>query len=196
MLITVGYSSQAHGQAQELRRATDQTQTWGRGARGRRARATPAAGAGQSSTPFFFWKGLLFIARASRIYLQRPGARPRGHGELLKLLEPSRSCQCPVQTQVFRWDFRWFQLILRTLAWRLIQGKEKVAPKQAQELFCLGELVVSPSPLSVPETAKNPFFLNSHSAVLVTSGSSPWQFWSLFSSQTRNFWGPATGLTE
>ena len=106
MLITVGYSSQAHGQAQELRRATDQTQTWGRGARGRRARATPAAGAGQSSTPFFFWKGLLFIARASRIYLQRPGARPRGHGELLKLLEPSRSCQCPVQTQVFRWDFR------------------------------------------------------------------------------------------
>ena len=34
-------------------------------------------------------KGLLFIARASRIYRPRPRARPRGHGELLKLLRPS-----------------------------------------------------------------------------------------------------------
>ena len=34
------------------------------------------------------WKGLLFIARhgASRLYRQRCRARPRGHGELLKLL--------------------------------------------------------------------------------------------------------------
>ena len=29
--------------------------------------------------------GLLFIARASRLYRPRPGERPRGHGELLNL---------------------------------------------------------------------------------------------------------------
>ena len=38
------------------------------------------------SQPSLHWKGLLFIARASRIYWPRPRARPRGHGELLKLL--------------------------------------------------------------------------------------------------------------
>ena len=35
--------------------------------------------------PSLHWKGLLFIARASRLYRPRPRARPRGHGELLKL---------------------------------------------------------------------------------------------------------------
>ena len=36
--------------------------------------------------PSLHWKGLLFIACASRIYWPRPRARPRGHGELLNLL--------------------------------------------------------------------------------------------------------------
>ena len=36
--------------------------------------------------PSLHGKGLLFIARASRLYRPRPRARPRGHGELLKLL--------------------------------------------------------------------------------------------------------------
>ena len=36
--------------------------------------------------PLLHWKGLLFIARASKLYRSRPRARPRGHGELLKLL--------------------------------------------------------------------------------------------------------------
>ena len=42
----------------------------------------------------------------------------------------------------------------------MIQGKEQVALKQAQELFCLRELVVSSNPRSEPETAKLevPFF--------------------------------------
>ena len=41
------------------------------------------------SRPSLHWKGLLFIARASRIYRPRPRALPRGHGELLKLLRVS-----------------------------------------------------------------------------------------------------------
>ena len=36
--------------------------------------------------PSLHWKGLLFIARASRLYRPRPRALPRGHWELLKLL--------------------------------------------------------------------------------------------------------------
>ena len=36
--------------------------------------------------PSLHWKGLLFIARASRLYRPLPRARRRGHGELLKLL--------------------------------------------------------------------------------------------------------------
>ena len=36
--------------------------------------------------PLLHWKGLLFIARASRLYRPRPRARPRRNGELLKLL--------------------------------------------------------------------------------------------------------------
>ena len=34
--------------------------------------------------PSLHWKGLFFIARASRLYRPRPRARPRGHGELPK----------------------------------------------------------------------------------------------------------------
>ena len=37
------------------------------------------------------WKGLLSIARASRLYRLRPRARLRGHGELLKLLRISNT---------------------------------------------------------------------------------------------------------
>ena len=46
----------------------------------------------------------------------------------------------------------------------MIQGKEQVALKQAQELFCLKKLVVSSNPRFEPETAnlKKPFFLKSH----------------------------------
>ena len=69
---------------------------------------------------------------------------------------------CFVQTQVCC-DFRRFQLTVRIRAWGLIQGKEQVELKQAQELFCLRELVVSTNPRSEPETAKIPFFLKSHS---------------------------------
>ena len=71
---------------------------------------------------------------------------------------------CLVQTQV-SCDFRRFQLTvrMRIRAWGLIQGKEQVELKQAQELFCLRELVVSSNPRSEPETAKMPFFLKFHS---------------------------------
>ena len=71
---------------------------------------------------------------------------------------------CLVQTQV-SWDFCLFQLTVLIRAWGLIQGKEQVhwQLKQAQELFCLRELVVSSNPRSEPETAKMPFFLKSHS---------------------------------
>ena len=48
--------------------------------------ARPGARQIYSARPSLHWKGLLFIARASRIYRPRPGARPKGHGELLKLL--------------------------------------------------------------------------------------------------------------
>ena len=47
-----------------------------------------------------------------------------------------------------------------------MQAKENDVLKQAQELFCLRELVVtqlvSSNPRSVPEIAKKPFFLKSH----------------------------------
>ena len=71
---------------------------------------------------------------------------------------------CLVQTQV-SCDFRRFQLTvrMRIRAWGLIQGKEQVELKQAQELFCLRELVVSSNPRSELGTAKMPFFLKSHS---------------------------------
>ena len=48
----------------------------------------------------------------------------------------------------------------------MIQGKEQVSLKQAQELFCLREVVVSSNhhdPRSEPEAAKKPLFLKSHS---------------------------------
>ena len=46
-----------------------------------------------------------------------------------------------------------------------IQGRDKDILKQAQELFCLIELVVSSqaNPRSEPEIAKTPFFLKSDS---------------------------------
>ena len=71
---------------------------------------------------------------------------------------------CLVQTQV-SCDFRRFQLTvrMRIRAWGLIQGKEQVELKQAQELFCLRELVVSSNPRSELGTAKMPFFLKSQS---------------------------------
>ena len=69
---------------------------------------------------------------------------------------------CLVQTQV-RFYFRRFQLTVQIRAWELIQGKEQVELKQAQELFCLRELVVSSNPRSEPETAKMLFFLKNHS---------------------------------
>ena len=69
---------------------------------------------------------------------------------------------CLVQKQVCC-DFRRFQLAVQIRAWGLIQSKEQVELKQAQELFCLRELVVSSNPRSEPETAKMPFFLKSHS---------------------------------
>ena len=53
-----------------------------------------------------------------------------------------------------------FKLWIQAWAWGLIQGKEKVALKQAQ-LFCLRELAVSSSPWSLPQTAKKPVFLKS-----------------------------------
>ena len=43
-----------------------------------------------------------------------------------------------------------------------MQAKENDVLKQAQELFCLRELVVSSNPRSVPEIAQKPFFLKSH----------------------------------
>ena len=47
-------------------------------------------------------------------------------------------------------------------SFRIDTGQEQVALKQAQELFCLKELVVSFNPESDLETAKKPFFLKSH----------------------------------
>ena len=44
-----------------------------------------------------------------------------------------------------------------------MQGKEYVALKQVQELFCLRKLVVSSNPRFEPKKAKTPFFLKSHS---------------------------------
>ena len=68
---------------------------------------------------------------------------------------------CFVQTQVRR-DFRQFQLIVLIRARGLIQGKETDVLKQAQELSCLRELVVSSNPRTEPEIAKKPFILKSH----------------------------------
>ena len=47
-----------------------------------------------SQRPSLHWRGLVFIARASRLYRPRPRARPRGHGELLKLLRLSTFAAC------------------------------------------------------------------------------------------------------
>ena len=70
---------------------------------------------------------------------------------------------CSVQTQ-FCCDFRQYQLTVpvRIRALGVIQGKEQVELKEAQELFCLRELVVSSHPRSEQETAKTPFFLKIH----------------------------------
>ena len=64
-----------------------------------------------------------------------------------------------------RWCRKQFENgIVRIRTWGLTQGKEKDVLKQAQELFCLRELVVtvSSNPRSEPEKAKKLFFLKSH----------------------------------